>query len=37
MSLEQLIHAIGINIDPVAYPELYAKLCELLRSEHGRS
>jgi hypothetical protein len=37
MSLEQLIHAVGINIDPTLQPELYAKLCELLRSKHGRS
>jgi hypothetical protein len=37
MTLEQLIHAVGINIDPVTYPELYSRLCEILRSEHGHS
>jgi hypothetical protein len=37
MTFEELIHAIGINIDPIAHPELYAKLCELLRSNNGHS
>lgn len=37
MSLEELIHAVGINIDPAINPELYTKLCELLRSSHGHS
>ena len=37
MTLIELIHSVGINIDPAIHPELYAKLCELLRSEYGRS
>jgi hypothetical protein len=33
--LEQLIHAVGINVDETTQPELFAYLCNLLKGQEN--
>jgi hypothetical protein len=33
--LEQLIHAVGINIDETTQPELFTYLCNLLKGQEN--
>ena len=35
--LEQLIHAVGINVDETTQPELFKYLCELLKGQENET